>query len=80
MAVVIEPGVAGLQVGDGDGLHTVGHAVPLDVVDVGTADPRKADELPADLVAVASIARIREEAFPRVLPKQIEEEARRCRL
>src|SRR5882672_3824721 len=60
--------------------RVVRHAVLLNVLRVHRGDAGKADQLPADLVAVAAVDRIGEEALDGVVQQQVEEEARRHRL
>src|SRR5689334_3878853 len=80
MAVLVERRLALEDVDDRDRQRVVRHAVLLDVLRIDRGDAGKADQLPADLVAVAAIDRVGEETFDRVVEQQVEEEARRHRV
>src|SRR5690349_20551864 len=74
MAVLVERALALEKVDDGDGQRVVRHAVLVDVLRIDRRDAGKADQLPADLVAVAAVDRIGEEALDGVVEQQVEEE------
>src|SRR5207302_8563852 len=80
MTMLVERGLALEDVGDRHRQRVVRHAVLFNEMRVHRGDARKADELPADLAAVAAVDRIGEEALDGVLEQHVEEEARRHRL
>src|SRR4051794_13096475 len=80
MARLVEDAFPFEDIDDGDRQRVVRHAVLFDEVRIYGRDARKADQLPADLVAIAAVDRIREEALDGVLQQHVEEEARRHRL
>src|SRR5262245_14468761 len=79
MAVLVGRDRVALHVRDRHWLGVVGHAVLLDVLAVRGGDARESHELPRDLVAVAAVDRVGEEALHRVREQQIEEERPRQR-
>src|SRR5437660_8773053 len=80
MAMLVERGLALEDVGDRHGQRVVRHAVLLHQVCVHRRDAGEADQLPADLAAVAAVDRIGEVALDGVVEEHVEEEARRHRL
>src|SRR5215467_15150907 len=79
MAVLVGRNGVVLHVRDRHRLSVVGHAVLLDVLAVGGGDAGESHELPGDLVAVAAVDRVGEEALDRVREEQVEEECSRQR-
>src|SRR5438874_10228463 len=67
VAVLVERSFALEDVGDRHWQRVVRHAVLFNEMRVRRGDARKADELPADLAAIAAVDRIGEEAFDRVV-------------
>src|SRR3954471_65415 len=80
VTVLVERALAFQDVDDRHRQRVVRHAVLLDMLRVDGGYAGKADQLPADLVAVAAVDRIGEEALDGVVEEQVEEETRRHRL
>src|SRR5438105_3704895 len=80
VTVLVERALAFQDIDDRYGQRVVRHAMFLDVLRVDGGYPGKADQLPADLVAVTAVDRIGEEALDGVVEEQVEKEARRHRL
>src|SRR5438105_3363843 len=80
MAVLVEHRFILQNVEDRHRQRVVWHAVLLDVLRIDGRYAREAHQLPADLLAVAAVDRIGEEAFDGVVEKQAEEKSRRHRL
>src|ERR1041384_1041563 len=77
MAMLVERALALQDVLDRHGQRVVRHAVLLDMGRIRGGNAGEADELPANLLAVAAVDRIRKEAFDGVVEHHVEEEARR---
>src|SRR5436853_5235589 len=80
VTVLVERAFAFQDVDDRYRQRVVRHAMLLDVLRVDGGHAGKADQLPADLVAVAAVYGVGEEAFDGVVEEQVEEETRRHRL
>src|SRR5256714_13006478 len=80
VTVLVERALALQDVDDRHRQRVVRHAVLLDMLRIDGGYPGKADQLPADLVAVAAVNGIGEEPLDGVVEQQVEEEARRHRL
>src|SRR5205823_6127720 len=77
VTMLVERGLALEAVGDRYRQRVVRHAVLFHEMRVHRRDARKTDQLPTDLVAVAAVDRIGEEALDGVVEQHVEEEARR---